>query len=341
MLRRQRARGVPSVYGVAGFDEQDLRPLGRDRLVVHAAWHDVQPTRTEGDLRVIQPDRQRARQHEEDLIGLWMAVSGELPLRLDHSQVVVVQRRHRARRPGLIKAGQDCGKVHWLDHQPSLRLRTIMRRVAARKPFSSGTARERCSGDAKDPFRGQDGAMARNAVVVVTVSRDGEHRVSKAVTEEIVLLAGLGVQDDAHAGASVQHRSAVAADPTQPNLRQVHVIHAELHAELRAQGFDVGPGQLGENILTAGVDLLGLPRGTLLHLGAQAVFEVTGLRNPCAQLDVLQPGLLRAVVGRDQHGEVVRKAGIMGIVVHGGPVRPGDTIEVRLPAGPQHALERV
>ena len=183
--------------------------------------------------------------------------------------------------------------------------------------------------------------MSRNAAVVVTVSRDGEHRPSKAVTEEIVLLAGLGVQGDAHAGASVQHRSRVAADPTQPNLRQVHVIHAELHAELRAQGFDVGPGQLGENLLTAGVDLLGLPRGTLLHLGAQAVVEVTGLRNPCVQLDVLQPGLLRAVVGRDEHGEVVRKAGIMGIVVHGGPVRPSDTIEVRLPAGPHHALERV
>ena len=177
--------------------------------------------------------------------------------------------------------------------------------------------------------------------VVVTVSRDGEHRFSKAVTEEIALLAGLGVQGDAHAGASVQHRSRVAADPTQPNLRQVHLIHAELHAELRAKGFDVGPGQMGENILTAGVDVLGLPRGTLLHLGEQAVVEVTGLRNPCAQLDVLQPGLLRAVVGRDQHGEVARKAGIMGIVVHGGPVRPGDTIEVRLPAGPHHALERV
>lgn len=114
--------------------------------------------------------------------------------------------------------------------------------------------------DAKDPDRG-DGAVASDPAVVVTVSRDDEHRLNKAVTEQVAWLAGLGVHGDAHAGATVQHRSRVAADPTQPNLRQVHLIHAELLAELRAQGFDVGPGQLGENILTAGVDLLGLPRG--------------------------------------------------------------------------------
>ena len=183
--------------------------------------------------------------------------------------------------------------------------------------------------------------MPSHQPVVVTVSRDGEHRFSKAVTEEIALFVGLGVRGDAHAGATVQHRSRVAVDPSQPNLRQVHLIHAELLAALRAQGFDVGPGRLGENILTAGVDVLGLPRGTHLHLGERAVIEVTGLRNPCAQLEGMHPGLLRAVVGRDQHGNVVRKAGIMGIVVHGGVVRPGDTIEVRLPAVPHRALERV
>jgi len=188
---------------------------------------------------------------------------------------------------------------------------------------------------------GQADVVIINQPVVVAVSRDGEHRFSKAATEEIALLPGLGIQGDAHAGATVQHRSRVAADPAQPNLRQVHLIHAELHAELREQGFDVGPGQMGENVLTAGVDLLALPRGTLLHLGERALVRVTGLRNPCSQIDAHQPGLLKAVVGRDQNGDVVRKAGIMGVVVHGGPVRPGDNITVRLPAGPHQALERV
>lgn len=133
----------------------------------------------------------------------------------------------------------------------------------------------------------------------------------------------------------------LAADPTQPNQRQVHLIHAELHAELRKQGFNVLPGQLGENVLTVGVDLLGLSRGTLLYLGKEAVVEVTGLRNPCAQIDAFQSGLLKAVLGRDQNGTVVRKAGIIGIVVHGGRVKPRDTIAIRLPAGPHQALERV
>jgi len=173
--------------------------------------------------------------------------------------------------------------------------------------------------------------------VVVAVSRDGEHRFSKTVTDEITLLPGLGVQGDAHLGSTVQHRSRVAADPTQPNLRQIHLIHVEL----RELGFDVAAGQMGENILTAGVELLGLPRDTLLQLGEHALVQVTGLRNPCAQIDAFRPGLLRAVIGRDQNGDVVRKVGVMAIVVHGGPVRAGGSIQVRLPTGPHHALERV
>jgi MOSC domain-containing protein YiiM len=176
---------------------------------------------------------------------------------------------------------------------------------------------------------------------VVAVSRDGDHRFSKPQTQEILLLAGLGVRGDAHAGTTVQHRSHVAADPTQPNLRQVHLIHAELFAELAAQGFDVQPGQLGENITTGNLDLLALPCGTQLRIGPEAVVEVTGLRNPCAQIDTFQPRLLNAVLGRDGNGEVVRKAGIMGIVVASGQVMPGDGIVVRLPAEPHHALERV
>jgi MOSC domain-containing protein YiiM len=133
----------------------------------------------------------------------------------------------------------------------------------------------------------------------------------------------------------------VAADPTQPNLRQVHLMHAELFDELREGGFDVQPGQLGENITTAGIDLLGLPRGTRLLLGAQAVIEVTGLRNPCVQIDAFRAGLLRAVVQRAADGTLVRKAGIMAVVVTGGPVSPGDPVAVVLPEGAHEPLTRV
>jgi MOSC domain-containing protein YiiM len=177
--------------------------------------------------------------------------------------------------------------------------------------------------------------------VVVAVCRDGRHRFSKSVVDEITLRAGLGVEGDAHAGATVQHRSRVAADPTQPNLRQVHLIHAELHDELRGQGFAVEPGQLGENITTRGLDLLGLPRGTVLRLGPQAVVEVTGLRNPCNQINDFRTGLLKAVLDRDEHGQPVRRAGIMGIVRHGGPIKPGDGIRVELPDQPHLPLDRV
>jgi MOSC domain-containing protein YiiM len=176
---------------------------------------------------------------------------------------------------------------------------------------------------------------------VVAVSRDSDHRFSKPQTQEIILLAGLGVHGDAHAGTTVQHRSRLAADPTQPNLRQVHLLHVELFAELDAQGFAVQPGQLGENITTQNLDLLALPCGTQLRIGPEAVVEVTGLRNPCAQINAFQPLLLNAVLGRDGNGEVVRKAGIMGIVVTGGRVAPEDGIVVCLPAEQQRALERV
>ncbi|WP_406300631.1 MOSC domain-containing protein [Embleya sp. NBC_00888] len=159
--------------------------------------------------------------------------------------------------------------------------------------------------------------------------------------ESIRLLAGLGVEGDAHLGVTVQHRSRVAADPTQPNLRQVHLIHAELFEELAEAGFTVAAGELGENVTTRGVDLLGLPTGTLLRLGAEAVVEVTGLRNPCPQINAFQDGLLKAVVGRDEAGGIVRKAGIMAIVRTGGDIRPGDAIAVELPAPPHRALERV
>jgi MOSC domain-containing protein YiiM len=154
-------------------------------------------------------------------------------------------------------------------------------------------------------------------------------------------LPGLGVDGDAHQGATVKHRSRVARDPTQPNLRQVHLIHAELHEELRAAGFSVSAGQMGENITTQGVALLDLPAGARLSLGDAAVVEITGLRNPCAQLDRIQPGLMAATLGRDEHGDLVRKAGIMAVVIAGGEVRPGDPIRVELPPQPQRPLAPV
>ncbi|MFH9002758.1 MOSC domain-containing protein [Streptomyces afghaniensis] len=176
---------------------------------------------------------------------------------------------------------------------------------------------------------------------VTAVSSNGEYSFTKPNRDSITLLAGLGVEGDVHAGVTVKHRSRVAQDPTQPNLRQVHLMHEELFEEVGEEGFKVAPGELGENITTQGIDLLGLPVGTLLRIGDSAVVEVTGLRNPCLQIDNFQDGLLKRVVGRDEAGNVVRKAGIMSVVREGGVVRPGDAIAVELPAGPHRPLERV
>lgn len=186
-----------------------------------------------------------------------------------------------------------------------------------------------------------DEERAGSRPVVAAVSRRATHEFSKPTVDAVTLVAGLGIEGDAHAGVTVKHRSRVARDPSKPNLRQVHLMHAELHDELRAAGFRVDAGDLGENVTTRGVDLLGLPVGTRLHLGGQAVVEVTGLRNPCPQIEAFQPGLLAAVLDRDEHGRVVRKAGIMGIVLAGGEVRPDDTITVVLPPAPHTALQPV
>ncbi|MFS4093966.1 MOSC domain-containing protein [Streptomyces sp. AF1A] len=179
------------------------------------------------------------------------------------------------------------------------------------------------------------------SATVVAVSRHEVYSFTKPNRESIRLLAGLGVEGDVHAGVTVKHRSRVRQDPTQPNLRQVHLIHEELFEEVGEAGFRVGPGELGENITTRGIHLLGLPTGTLLRIGDEAVVEVTGLRNPCAQIDGFQHGLLKQVVARAEDGRLVRKAGIMGVVRTGGVVRPGDGIGVELPAGPHRSLDRV
>ncbi|MFF1625643.1 MOSC domain-containing protein [Streptomyces sp. NPDC058272] len=180
---------------------------------------------------------------------------------------------------------------------------------------------------------------------VVAVSSNGTYSFTKPNRESVTLLAGLGVEGDVHAGKTVKHRFRMEKDPTQANLRQVHLIHEELFDELRAAGFTVAPGELGENVTTRGVDLLGLPVGALLHLGAEAVVEITGLRNPCAQIDAFQKGLLKQVVGRDGgeggEGRVVHKSGVMSVVREGGVVRPGDPIKVELPDGPHRPLRIV
>jgi MOSC domain-containing protein YiiM len=175
----------------------------------------------------------------------------------------------------------------------------------------------------------------------MAVHRSAEHRFSKDAQPVVRLLAGLGVEGDAHCGATVRHRSRVAQDPSQPNLRQVHLIAAELFDELRVEGYEVRPGDLGENITTAGLDLLALPTGTRLVIGADAVVEVTGLRNPCGQIDGFRRGLRAKVLERGPDGHLVRKAGVMGIVLAGGVVTDGDAVAVELPDGPHVPLERV
>jgi MOSC domain-containing protein YiiM len=176
---------------------------------------------------------------------------------------------------------------------------------------------------------------------VTAVSRSPQHTMSKLNEDSILLLAGWGVQGDAHAGATMVSRSRWARDRTPPNLRQVHLLPAELHDELRAAGFSVTPGQMGENITTRGIDLRRLPTGTYLHLGETAVLQVTGLRHPCKQLDRIHPGLLSAVLDHDEHRHLIRKAGIMAVVLTDGEVQLGDSLRVELPAEPHQALKPV
>ncbi len=176
---------------------------------------------------------------------------------------------------------------------------------------------------------------------VVSVSRDSTHRVSKVPQQAITLLEGIGVEGDAHAGATDQHRYTKRRDPHRPNLRQVHLIQSELFDELATHGYAVGPGQLGENVTTSGVDLLALPAGTRLHLGDEAVVEVTGLRGPCKLINQVADGLLKAVVATGRGKEVPQRTGVMSVVVVGGIVRPGDAVRVELPVGEHRVLQTV
>ncbi|GGN28371.1 MOSC domain-containing protein [Actinoplanes campanulatus] len=238
---------------------------------------------------------------------------------------------------------------------------------------------------------GRLGGMSAESGSVAAVSRNDVYSFTKPNRDEIVLVAGIGVEGDVHAGVHVRHRSRVKADPTQPNLRQVHLIQAELFDEVAPKGYDVPSGGLGENVTTHGLDLLGLPRGTILRFGAEpaegpgggdgvavlgpvfaaadaatldeptaraaaAVKEaarrdgggdprpaviLAGLRNPCAQINGFRAGLLKEVLRTDERGNPVRKAGVMGVVLRGGVIRPGDPVAVELPPGPHGPLERV
>ena len=176
---------------------------------------------------------------------------------------------------------------------------------------------------------------------VISVSLSPAHTFSKKVVDQVTLLEGLGIEGDAHCGKTVRHRSRLKIRPIPPNLRQVHLIQSELFDELKSKGFHITPGLIGENITTRGIDLLSLPRGSKLFLGKEAVVEITGLRNPCQQLNDLQPGLLSAVVDHNEAGKLIRKAGIMGIVRSGGIVMPGDEIHCEYPDRPYLPLERV
>jgi len=177
--------------------------------------------------------------------------------------------------------------------------------------------------------------------IVIAVSRSAEHTFSKPNEESINLIQGFGVEGDAHAGKTVKHRYLVGKDPTRLNIRQVHLIHAELLDELNAKGFSVAPGQLGENITTRGVDLLNLPTGTKMHIGSDVIIELTALRNPCVQIDAFQKGMLKEVLYKDEEGNLVRRTGVMGTIHKGGLVKPGDEIEVELPPEPYSPLEYV
>jgi hypothetical protein len=170
------------------------------------------------------------------------------------------------------------------------------------------------------------------AASIVAVSRDSQHRFSKPNVDAITLIEGIGVEGDAHSGTTVQHLSRVARDPSQANLRQVHLIHRELFDEVAANGYSVAPGDMGENVTTSGIDLLGLSQGTRLHLGDEAIIEITGLRNPCTQINGLASGLMKQTLGRDEEGNIIRKAGVMSIVLAGGVVKPGDSIRIEAPA---------
>lgn len=169
---------------------------------------------------------------------------------------------------------------------------------------------------------------------ILSVSARSGHHFSKTPQRSIRLLAGLGVEGDGHMGERIKHRSRARYNPALPNLRQVHLIDSGYIALMAAKGYAVAPGDIGENLLVAGIDLISMPQDTLLHLGGDgAVVRITGLRNPCIQMDRFMPGLMAASLDRDADGGLIRLTGVMGVVEGGGAVVPGDVVRVEMPEG--------
>jgi MOSC domain-containing protein YiiM len=173
---------------------------------------------------------------------------------------------------------------------------------------------------------------------VTSVSLNPLHTFSKRPVPEIRILAHHGVEGDAHAGEKVQHLYRVRKNPNAPNLCQVHLIAEEFLEELRTQNFPIEPGQLGENIIVRSLDLCSLSVGATLRLGSDALIEITGLRDPCNQLNTLRPGLMKACLARSLDGTLIRKAGVMAIALVSGSVRPGDPIHLTLPPHPHRPM---
>jgi MOSC domain-containing protein YiiM len=172
---------------------------------------------------------------------------------------------------------------------------------------------------------------------VVAVHRKEEYGVFKEIQESVHLVKGFGVQGDAHMGTLVQHRYNKKQNPNQPNLRQVHLIQAELFDDLKELGLIVKPGEMGENITTRNIDIINLPLDTKLHLGDSAILQLTGLREPCGQLNTVQKGLKNAVL--DESGK--SRVGVMSVVLRGGAVKADDLIRVELPSEPHQDLQPV
>lgn len=176
--------------------------------------------------------------------------------------------------------------------------------------------------------------------IVIAVASDSKHNIIKPIRESVRLIAGWGVEGDAHAGKTVQHRYDKRRNPDAPNLRQVHLMHSELFDQVSGLGLSVKPGQMGENITTRHIDILNLPRGTQLRIG-EAVIEITGLRNPCKYLNQIAPGLLKACLGKHEDGTNFPHSGVMGVILADGEVKAGDEIHIITPPKPHERLKPV
>ncbi len=328
-LRLRALADAPSAFGSALADWQgdgDTEDRWRGRLALPASHNlvallDGEPV---GMASGVPAD---GAQSAAELISMWVAPQAR-GRGVGDALVLAVEAWARARGADTL----ELAVFEDNDAAAALYERHGFADTGRREDGSDGVRQERVLAKALGPATG-----AR----VVGLAVDDEHRFSKVPRRRVTLLEGLGVEGDAHSGETVQHRSRVRQDPTQPNLRQVHLLQSEFFDLAREHGFELAAGNLGENITTAGIDLLALPRDTRLRIGPDTVVRLTGLRNPCAQIDSFRPGLLKLAVTTRADGAVVRRTGVMGVVESGGQVGVGDGIVVELPAEPHVVLERV